>query len=235
LFGLRSEYLIPYKKWTNLKNILFEYCNKNKSIPTRTVEYNGRRIGLWLQTQKSKINNENDDIYIKLAANQYIKICLDDYLNPNKKWNESKMLLFEYCNKNKSVPTRKVEYKGQLIGLWLTNQKSKINSENDDVYIKLATNQYVKNSLDDFLKLKDQNKDKVILGWDDSKNLLFEYCNKNKSVPPVKVVYSGRRIGKWLQDQKRKINNKNDNMYIKLATNQYVKDSLDKCLDKRQR
>jgi hypothetical protein len=69
-------------------------------------------------------------------------------------WNNSKILLFEYCNINKCTPPAKKEYKGQKIGSWINTQKQKINSVNDDVYIKLATNQHVKNSLDTYLEKK---------------------------------------------------------------------------------
>jgi hypothetical protein len=70
------------------------------------------------------------------------------------------------------------------------------------IYIKLATNQYVKNSLYDYLKFKDGNKDKMIFGWNESKILLFEYCNIEKNVPTKTVIYEGQCVGKWLQRQK---------------------------------
>jgi hypothetical protein len=76
---------------------------------------------------------------------------LDKYLNPDKKWYESQTLLFEYCDKNKKTPPQKLIYKNQHIGGWFSHQKQKINSETDYIYIKLATNQYVKNSLDQYL------------------------------------------------------------------------------------
>jgi hypothetical protein len=216
------------------KNLLFEYCDRHERVPARKVDYKGQQIGSWLHTQKKKINSKNDDIYTKLATNQYVKNSLDGYFkfkeqNKDKVklgWDDSKNLLFEYCNINKRVPANKVIYKGQSIGNWLQTQKGKINSENNDVYKKLITNQYVKNCLDDYLKFKDKNKDKKKLEWNELKDLLFEYCNKNKSVPYQKVEYKGQRIGLWLQNQKSKINSENDDVYIKLATNQYIKNCL---------
>ena len=79
---------------------------------------------------------------------------MDNNLNPENKWNKLKKLLFKYCNKNKKVTTKKIKYKNQNIGTWLQNQKTKIKSNTDDIYIKLSENEYVKKSLDDNLAKK---------------------------------------------------------------------------------
>src|SRR5690606_1679243 len=107
--------------------------NKNKATPTNKTKYKQQNIGQWLQTQKKKINKATDDVYIKLSENKYVKENLDEYLDPTKKWNEWKDLLFEYCNKNKATPTWRTKYKQQNISTWLQDQKSKINNATDDV------------------------------------------------------------------------------------------------------
>jgi hypothetical protein len=229
-----DDYLNPNKMWENweiYKILLFEYCDLNKNVPSAKCTYKNQRIGTWLHTQKRKIGNVNDDVYKKLATNRYVKNSLDEYFDPDKKWYSTKILLFEYCDVNKCIPTGTVIYKGKRIGGWLQHQKKKIDSENDDVYIKLATNQYVKNSLDNYLKFKEQNKDKVKLGWDESKAIFFEYCDINKKVPTRSIIYKDCKIGEWLHAQKSKINSENNDVYIKLATNQYVKKSLDEYLN----
>ena len=220
--------------WEFKKQLLFEYCNINKGVPVRKIIYKNYKIGLWLQTQKNKINDVNSDIYIKLSDNVYVKNSLNDYLkyldeNKDKEkitWNQWKILLFEYCNINKSVPTNKIIYKSYKIGQWLQDQKKKINDINSDIYIKLSENIYVKNSLDDYLKYLDENKNKEKITWNQWKILLFEYCNINKGVPVRKIIYKNYKIGLWLQTQKNKINDVNSDIYIKLSDNVYVKNSL---------
>jgi superfamily II DNA or RNA helicase len=213
------------------KNLLFEYCDKNKSAPSREIIYNGAHIGEWFKTQKTKINSGNYDIYVELSTNRCVKNSLDDYLSRNKKleWEKWKKLLFEYCNKNERVPTQMFTYKNYRIGAWLANQKGKINSKNDDIYIKLADNLYVKNSLDNYLN---RNKKSGQNEWNKQKKLLFEYCDKKKSVPVKKTMYKNYCIGSWLHAQKKKINSSTDNIYIKLATNPHIKNCLDNYLNR---
>eukprot|EP01084_Bolivina_argentea_P008552 15993_1 len=92
--------------------LLFEYCNANKRHPRRWESFKNVRIGHWLGIQKQNITSKKDDLYIKLAANKYVKKSLDQYLltknkNKNKKhWSndETIQFLFEYCNENKRWP-----------------------------------------------------------------------------------------------------------------------------------
>jgi len=135
-----KKYIIDVKeyrvyKWEQLKDLLFEYSNDNDKIPTRKIKYKNKNIGHWLQRQKNKINYNTDDIYIKLSENKYVKQSLDKYLNPEKKWNEWKDLLFKYSNKHKRIPTNKIRYKNRNIGKWLHNQKKKMKSNTDNIYI----------------------------------------------------------------------------------------------------
>ena len=65
-----------------------------------------------------------------------------------------KDLLFEYSNEHKKVPMNKINYKNQNIGQWLQDQKKKIKSNTDNVYINLSKNKYVKQSLDKYLAKK---------------------------------------------------------------------------------
>ena len=229
-------------EWDKWKDLLFEFCNINKRIPKNKEQYKNNNIGNWLQVQKKKINNINDNIYIKLYENEYIKKSLDDYLinkeeNKDKEkleWDKWKDLLFEFCNINKKIPLKREKYKNNKIGSWLQNQKNKINNITDIIYIKLSENEYVKKSLDDYLINKEENKDKEKLEWDKWKDLLFEFCNIKKRVLKNKEEFKNNKIGQWLQSQKNKINDINNDIYIKLSKNEYVKKSLDDYLINKQ-
>jgi hypothetical protein len=220
--------------WNIWKLLLFQYCNKNKKTPADRTIYENKNIGSWLQHQKYKLNDEFDDIYIKLSENIYVKESLDKYLvNKTKEkldWNTWKNLLFEYCNKNKKIPADGSIYKNKNLGRWLQNQKKKINDITNNEYIKLSENKHVKKSLDRYIINKENNKNEPKLDWDACKNLLFEYCNENKHVPPQKFVYKNKNIGNWLGTQKKKINDVSHDIYKKLSKNKYVKKSLDKNL-----
>lgn len=224
-------YLNPEHKWNERKVLLFEYCDKNKKAPVGTTKYKNQIIGSWFRHTKAKIKSKNDDMYKKLSENIYIKESLDEYLDPWKKWNEWKDLLFEYCNEYNKVIEKCEEYKNHKVGGWFQNQKTKLKGKENDIYKKLSKNKYVKKSLDEFLELKNKNKDKVKLNWDEWKKLLYEYCDKNEKVPPANTKYKNQNINKWLGHQKRKINGKDSEIYKKLSDNKYVKQSLDDYLE----
>jgi 2C-methyl-D-erythritol 2,4-cyclodiphosphate synthase len=196
---------------------------------------------MWLHNQKNKLNDINNDIYIELSENIYVKKSLDEYLE-NKELNKDKEklnyeqwkdLLFEFCNINKKVPINRKQYKNNNIGQWLHAQKKKINDTNNDICMELSENIYVKKSLDEYLENKELNKDKEKFTWEQSKDLLFEFCNINKRVPKNKEQYKNNNIDMWLKHQKEKINDKNNNIYIKLSENTYVKNLLENYLCKK--
>jgi superfamily II DNA or RNA helicase len=225
-------------EWEEWKNLLFEFCDINKRMPIQKEQYKKNNIGKWTQNQKIKINNANDEIYIKLSKNEYVKKLLDEYLikkelNKDKEkftWDKWKNLLFEFCKINKRIPKQKEEYKNYKLGSWLQDQKKKINNIKSDVYIKLSENEYVKKLLDENLKYKEKNKDKEKLEWNEWIDLLFEFCNINKRVPKHKEEYKKYKLCNWLNHQKIKINNINNEIYIKLSKNEYVKKSFDEYL-----
>jgi len=66
------------------------------------------------------------------------------------------------------------------------------------------------------------------LTWEQLKELLFKYCDKNACAPSNVTIYEHQMIGRWLRHQRTKINNANDELYQRLSVNRYVKEYLDK-------
>src|SRR3989344_3669684 len=232
--------VMEYKRlsWDKIKNLLFKFCEKEKRCPIKKEQFKNQNLSIWLQHQKQKIKNKDNEIYKKLSINQYVKESLNEYLinkDKNKEkekleWKQLKELLFEFCEKEKRCPIQKEQFKNQNIGTWLQTQKKKIKNKDDEIYKKLSINKYVKESLDEYLINKDKNKDKEKLEWKQLKELLFEFCEKEKRCPIKKEQYKNQNIGMWLQHQKTKIKNKDDEIYKKLSISQYVKESLVKYL-----
>ena len=172
-------------------------------------------------------------MYIRLSVNNIIKKALDEHLDPVKKWNDICTLLFEYCNAFKKVPTISTDYKGHKIGKWLKYQKPRIKDITSDIYIKLSRNQVIQTNLDEYLKQKELTKDIVNLSWNESRDLLFEYCDQFKKTPQLKTKYKDHKIGKWLHRQKQKISNFDSEIYKKLSSNSSVKKCCDEYLKKK--
>jgi hypothetical protein len=174
---------------------------------------------------KVKLNNKNYLDYINIKC-----MSLDDI------WEMKKNLLFEFCDINKRVPKSTEKYKEYNIGSWLHDRKKKINNYNNDFYKILSVNDIVKNELDRYIADKEKNKDKIKLSFEESKNLLFEFCNIKNRVPKKNEKYKEYNISSFLQNQKKKINNYNDDFYKILSVNNIVKKELDRyILDKNKR
>ena len=57
---------------------------QNELIKIRKLIGKNINIGKWFHHQKEKINSSDDNIYIELSLNKYVKKSLDDYLNKKK-------------------------------------------------------------------------------------------------------------------------------------------------------
>ena len=166
-----------------------------------------------------------------------MKENLDKYLdNKNKKltFDKSKNLLFEICKEYNRTPTAKEKFKYYNIGQWFQDQKKKLDNIDNKIYKILAENIIVKENLDKYLIDKDKNKDKEKLTFDESKKLLFDFCDEYGRTPTWKEQFKNCNIGQWLQDQKKKIDNIDNNIYKILAEDICVKKNIDKYLDNKK-
>ena len=62
--------------------------------------------------------------------------------------------------------------------------------------------------------------------WEQKRQELFTYCNKNEKIPP-----RTENIGRWYDRYKREIMSKDDNLYLKLSENLIVKAHIDKYME----
>jgi superfamily II DNA or RNA helicase len=235
------EKSVETKIWTLVNNyefkkaLLFEFVEKFKRIPTQTEEFNGVRVGRWLHLQKYNMKSTNDAIYKDLQSNQIIKKSIDKFLETREK-NKDKIkltsdekieLLFEYVREHKITPKGSEVYKEYGIGQWFQDQKKVIISQKDEIYLLLSKNKVVKDELDRYLEVVEQNKDKKNFTLEESTKLFLEYVELNQSLPLWNKTYGGKTIGQWFNDMKKKIYSSNDEMYKILSVNKLVKENLD--------
>ena len=152
--------------WNEYKNLLFDYTIKFNKVPPKRSVYEKYRIGRWLEMQKRKITSTEDELYKILSVNNIVKESLDNYLQYKKEysgkqrlsWETQKEILFDYTTKfNKMPPQKKHVYKECNIGEWISTQKKKIISSEDELYKKLSVNKIVKESLDKYLQYRKNN------------------------------------------------------------------------------
>jgi superfamily II DNA or RNA helicase len=229
--------------WDECKLLLFEFCDIYKRTPTQKDIYKKKLVGSWLDYYKRKITDKNDEKYIKLSQNEYVKNAIHDYIifRDNKKdddderlkYDEWKKILFEFCNLNKRVPTKSEKYKNKKIGIWFLNIKNKIKTKNDERYIDLSLNEYIKKSIDNCFINRHNNKDKETIDINEWTKLLFEFCNINKRTPFQKEKFKNLNVGLFFSKIKKKLKDKEDNIYKKYSVDSYIKISFDNCLEHR--
>ena len=224
--------------WNYKKDLLFEYTNLNKNAPHQTTVYKNCRIGSFLDAQKRKIFDIDDDLYTELSKNIYIKKSIDEYLDWKKNHGDilsldkKIMIILKYCNKNKCVPSQKTKCENMSIGYWYFRIRIKIRDNKDDnLYEKISTNQYLKIDLDNYIKKKKAKK----LSEEEWINLFFRYCKEYNKLPTAILIYEEYNIGYWYTYAKSKMTKESKDIYNKLAKIQYVKEDLDKYLKKKEK
>jgi len=225
--------------WNESRDLLFEFVNENKCVPSKKTLYKGHYIGQWFQSNKPDAINVDSVIYKQLAENELVKKGLDEFLEYKDKtkdkiklsFDELRILLFEYVDENKCVPTKNTIYKGHRIDCFWGHTKQKVNDNESDIYKQFAVNPIIKKSIDEYIEHKHKTKDKVKLSFDEWSTLLFEYVDENKCVPSHNTIYKGHRIDYFLGHIKRKITSNESDIYKQFAVNLIIKKSLDDYLD----
>jgi superfamily II DNA or RNA helicase len=146
-------------------------------------------------------------------------------------WEFKKTLLFEYCNINKMLPLNRTIYKNYRIGEWLCTQKRNINDNKSNIYVKLSENKYISDSLEKYLKYKNNKKsEKNTLTFEEREEILFKNANSGDE---KEIEYIKYNIGQWFENKKYKIKDENCDIYKEFSTNIYIKQKIDKYLKNR--
>lgn len=218
--------------------------------------YKNQKLGTLISNAKRRFKNvnydKNSDIYLLFNKNIHTKKILDDFETNNKnkdnkkqsitttikkspaknkddEFNKKLDLLFKYCNLNDKVPTESTKFENILIGKFFSRTKEKIISTNDDLYNKLSTNKYLKESIDNLLEKRQIKQDNNIQIIDSDTHIenLFKFCNENNRIPT-----QNETSGIFFMNAKQKIKNGDLELYSDLAKNQIVKDTIDTFLSK---
>ena len=154
--------------------------NMSKNIIKYQQQKKNINLGVWINDQKKKIKNKENEAYKKMSINKIVKEFLDKYLNREKMrtFDETLEIFLEFINENKRIPTYIEKYKNINIGMWLNKYKMKIkNIVKDDACKKISTNMIAKEGLDEYL-----NKEKIRT-FDETFEIFLEFVNNNKRVP----------------------------------------------------
>ena len=217
------------------KDLVFKYCDEFGKAPYRDEIYENVKIGQFMRYMKRKIPSKDHEYYKSLSTHPLVKESLDKNFviqssNKGKTtivFEGGKNILMEFCAEYGRVPTETEKYKDFYLGKWLHCQKKMIYKVTDQKYKELAVNPLIKKSLDINLGIIDP--------WEERKLILFEFCDVNKRIPKTDEEYKGYKVQSWLKEQKSRMNTIDCDIYRKLSENEYVKKSLDKCLETKNK
>lgn len=208
------------------------YCELNKRIPNNGEKHDNHCVGYWYKEMRKKIIGGDDQLYIQLSQNEYIKKHLDAYLL-KKKINMDAILL-DYCESNKKVPRLRVKYKGVSIGTYYEKLRRKIRMNGgteNDIYMKITTNDAIKADMNEYLLKNHIPKVKII---NERLALLIKYYEEYNTIPSDKVIYDGVRIGKWYQRRRSKIMTINDEAYTRLCQANFIRRDVERYLARNE-
>lgn len=223
-------------------DILLKYVNEKNELPKSNEIYNNKNISNIFYYIKSNINNNKNEIYLKLSKNEIIKKNIDEHLikiSKNKKrldFDKSLNLLIKYLSLNNNiVPKENDIIDDYKIGKWYQDIKSKINSDIDERYIKLSSNEIIKKNIDNYLINKNLNVGKKIFTFDESLELFLKFVKDNNKIPTKKNKIDNNNIGSWFINQKKKINSNECDKYKKFSKNLIVKNNIDEYLKNKNK
>ena len=107
------------------------------------------------------MSSKDDETYVALSnISPIIKEELDRYLQKGKKYSfeEQVALLALFVQTENRIPKSTEVYQQWNIGKWLTHQKQKMSSKDDEIYVDLSKlSPIVKEELDRFLSKKERS------------------------------------------------------------------------------
>jgi len=231
-----ANIILPYscdEDKDNIANFLRVIANNDKRIKKT---YENKKLGGYISFELNEEENYEqieDETSIIDFRFEMIYNSIGILKNGEELWNIKKDLFFEFVEKNNRLPIKRESYKNINIGMWYQTQKGKINDTESDIYKQLSVNLIIKDNLDEYLKNKEMNKDKLKLTFDELLNLLSEFVEKNNRCPMNRESYKNWNIGTWYQHQKKKINDAKSDIYKQLSVNSIIKDNLDEYLCKK--
>jgi hypothetical protein len=181
------------------------------------------------------IKSKDDIMYKEYSECKILKEHMDNYLAKKELLKTRKELLFDYCNNLKSVDEFKNCMNIELNGLNITktylSHLYRMKSKDDLMYQEYSECKILKEHMDNYLA----NIKKGSISLEDKWNLFYEYCDNERKVPPSTFEYNGFDIGKFYANIRRPIESNKDVRYIELSKYEFIKNDIDKMLQKRSK
>ena len=161
--------------WDDTFALVQAFQEEHGRLPTPKEEYNGVRVGRWLETRLQRDKNRPDRME-KLQR-----------LNILSKWEQHYQQLIAFIGEHGRLPKKDEKPNGFGLGNWLYKQKKRLHSTEDP----LTPAQ------------KELLAQLPVDSWQIKFLLTQEFRQEYERFPKQTEVYRGVKIGRWLYEQRR--------------------------------
>jgi superfamily II DNA or RNA helicase len=226
-------------------DLLLDYAEIHDNYPINKRKHKKRSLGDWYARTRRNLTSEDDELYKRTMHIKKIKDNLDMVFDkPDDqvvKIGTPIEALLKYAKNIEKAPTRRTEFDGHKIGVFLSQQKSNIYLGKDkEMYNILSKNQLIKDSIDKYINDKNEEGTKETTTTEQWTKLLFKFVDeqeetkcKPKRHPYDDDTIDGKNVGIWFKGIKLKIKSDNDELYKKLAKRDCIVKALHDSLVRR--
>ena len=192
-----GELLTDDNAWLAKLDLLRQYVDEHKCLPTQRDEYQGVKLGKWVTTQRSAKKGKcryvmppEREAALEAVPGWVWEVDLDAV------WQARLDLLRQYVEENKCLPIQKAEYQGVKLGNWISIQRlakkwkgGHIMTPEREAALEAIPGWFWEVDLDAV--------------WYVRLGLLRQYVEENKCLPTDrKSEYQGVKLGAWVSSQR---------------------------------
>lgn len=185
-------------KWENAFSLLKKFVATYNRYPKQREEYEGFKLGSWVndQKKKAKLPTYPSDRREKLNAFGFFnQSSIKDVFD--REWHKNFAVLESFVSAYQRLPQTDEVYQGVKVGAWCRRQKQQAYKGKlaPDKYALLEQKGFLKKSLNDV--------------WKDNFSLLKKFVEEKKRFPKKLEIYEGFNIGSWVVFQRTAAQNDN--------------------------
>ena len=181
------------ESWEENLALLKEFIEKHARIPFYYEKYNGVNLGRWLQTSMNRYQENRPDRIEALK-----EVCEFD------KWERYYQATVNFYNANGRLPIQEETYNDLLVGQWVFRQRAKLRKQVETLR---------KDQIDKLNKLFIYK-----TTWETSYYLVVKFKEENGYLPKYSDRYNNYAIGRWLAEQRAKIDSNTNTEQVQMLT-----------------
>lgn len=112
----------PDEAWMRSYSLLREYVDEHRELPKRDTIYKGKKLGIWISTQRLAKRGKGSSKMTKKRQN-CLEAIREWVWDREQTWKLSYDLLCKYVDEYRMMPEPKTIYHGKRLGLWVRTQR----------------------------------------------------------------------------------------------------------------